>query len=457
MALHFNLKEVFLFCLGLMLWWFVLPYPLLGALGALTGLLVWKRKEISFADMIFAVVLLMNVWYVLSSMGNVRQYDYFNFVMHADYFVQNDFFIRSPKMYLQSVYFQPPLWGAIAGACAKVGMLLGVEQFNAGFDGVRFISLFCVSGVMILFWRLLHEFHFKKEISGLLFALFLSFPSNTIVANLVNNDAMVYFLMMAIMVVAVAWEREGRWQQAGLLFCAGMVKFSGLMILPAVGGLGLSRLFKAKNKLAFSLWGQFGLIGLGALLGFAWGILLLIHHLPLVPPPQDVSFQSMAEYRLVERLFSFERIGVPLVHMVKGTFEPNVWLSLLKTSLFGEWNWKGATFVWIVYILGGMLACCLVISFGSLLKYPLGRDYSFNLFCVILVFSVFISWINFWLDYPYFCSTEFRYVQILLPVGLLWFGNYLNQKNLPKVVYCALASFIGLFIFARFMLYLNTI
>ena len=64
---------------------------------------------------------------------------------------------------------------------------------------------------------------------------------------------------------------------------------------------------------------------------------------------------------------------------------------------------------------------------------------------------------NFWLTYKYFCSSEFRYVMILLPLSFLWLGNSLTQKSLPKPMERILAGGVALMIIARFMLYLNTI
>lgn len=76
---------------------------------------------------------------------------------------------------------------------------------------------------------------------------------------------------------------------------------------------------------------------------------------------------------------------------------------------------------------------------------------------MVLVFSVLGAWANFWLEYPYFCSSEYRYVMILLPVSLLWLGNFLTQKSLPKAVGYVLAGGVALMVLAQFMLYLNTI
>lgn len=150
-------------------------------------------------------------------------------------------------------------------------------------------------------------------------------------------------------------------------------------------------------------------------------------------------------------------IGHPFADIRMGGAEANVFLALLKTALFGEWNWGGMFYAYVMYVLGGVLALLLVFTFFSLLQYKLGRDYVLNLFVVVFVFSVFAAWANFWLEYPYFCSSEFRYAAILLPLSLLWLGNYLSQKSLPKALNYALAGGLVLFTMARIMLYLHTI
>lgn len=126
---------------------------------------------VSAADGILAAAFLFNLWYVLGSWGNVRQYDYYNFVMHTDYFLQNGFFLAAPAAYLQSVYFQPPLWGLVSAAVTKFCMWFGAGR-EAAFDSVRFVSLFCITGAGIVFWRLLREFKLKDGVRLGLFALF---------------------------------------------------------------------------------------------------------------------------------------------------------------------------------------------------------------------------------------------------------------------------------------------
>lgn len=461
--LHFNLKDIFAIVLVLLLWHLYLPYTL-AAGGVLCVAFVgfgWKYGiQPSMTDACFVTAFLLNLWYVLASWGNVRQYDYFNFVMHTDYFLQNNFFFANPASYWKTVYFQPPLWGFISAFITKSSMWLGATQ-NMGFDSVRFVSLFCVSGAGILFWRLLNIFYFSEKLKIALFAVFVFFPVQGIVANLVNNDALTYFLMIVMIYSGFKWYLEGKWYDclylSLALFLAGLVKFSGLMLVPALGVFCLFRLIQAPDKFNRQMWGQFFIIALATVCGFAWGWFLLYHDFPLVPPPVNNNFQDLSAYSIGQRLGSLQNALIPFADIRNGLTEPNVWLALVKTSLFGEWSWQGMIWAWILYGLGSLFAVACFIAFFSLLNYKLGKDWCFNLFIIVAVFSILAAWMNFWMDYPYFCSSEFRYVLILLPLSLLWLGNWMANKSLPRYLNYILAGLFGLFVVARFMLYLNTI
>ena len=461
--LHFTLKDIFAISVILWLWNLCLPYTLATACFiclAFVGL-GWKFGErASFADACFIAAFLLNLWYVLASWGNVRQYDYFNFVMHTDYFLQHDFFLTHPTVYWKTVYFQPPLWGLFSALVTKFSMWLGATR-SLGFDSVRFISLFCVSGAGILFWRLLNQLNFSEKLNMGLFALFCFFPAHGIVANLVNNDALTYFLMLVMIYSGYKWYLGGRWSDclylSLALFLAGLVKFSGLMLVPALGCFALLRLMAENDKFNRGMWGQFFTIAMATIFGFLWGWFLLYHDFPLVPPPVNNNFQDLSAYSIGQRLGYLNNLFDPFADIRNGISEPNVWLALVKTSLFGEWSWLGFVWAAILYAWGILFAVFALVTFFSLLKYKLGLNWGFNLFIIVAVFSVVAAWINFWIEYPYFCSSEFRYVMILLPLALIWMGNFLSHKKLPKYASYTLAVLLVLFILARFMLYLNTI
>ena len=463
MVLNFNLRALFLFCIGLMFWRALLPYTWLVATVFLGIYLffLYKKQRVSFADGIFTVAFLLDLWYLLGSWGPVRQYDYFNFYVHADHFIQNHFFLERPIYYLKSVFFQPPLWGVMVGIITQIMIWLGYTVGEDAFAFVRFLNLFAVSGVYIVFCRLLNLFEFKPMLKKCLYGLFCFFPIHGIMANLANNDAPVYLLMLEMFYEAVIWYRTQSWKSvfiiSAALFIGGMIKFSALMPVPALGVLGLCMLFNEKNKLSRRLWGQFSVIVLGAVLGFSWGIFLLYFHFPLVPPPVDVTYQSMQMYSISERLFSLKSIMVPMVDMHTQVFEPNVWLTLVKTALFGEWWWKGTFFAYVLYVEGLIFAILCLWGFIGLLKYKIGQDFSLNLFLIVLIFSVICAWANFWLDYPYFCSTEFRYTVILLPVAIFSLGHLLMHKSLSKAINYTLAGGIVIMLWCRIMLYLYTI
>lgn len=461
MRLHFDFKLLTAFCAMVMAGRFFLPQVWGLSVLFLGGLFYQpaKKHQLSTADVIMGAALVMEVWYVFASWGNVRQYDYFNFFMHADYFLQNDFFLFNPKSYIYTLYFQPPLWGLIAGVVTKVFICLG-DSAEAAFDYVRFVNLWCVGGCFIFFWRLMELCRFDDRLKIWLFMWFCFFPTHNILSNLVNNDAAVYFLMLAGSYYSWRWFQNSSWRYAGILSLifaiSGLIKFSGLMIVPAFGVLALLKLADGSWR-DWKLWGQLALVAFGVITGFFWGLFLLYYHLPLVPPPLDVSYQSMSGFSLTERLFGLQGLSTLFVDVHAGLIEPNVWLALVKTSLFGEWRWQGDIWAFIMLLTALSWALFSVWSFFALFYLKAGKSFEMNVFMVVLTLSVLGAWCYFWLEYPFFCSSEYRYVAILFPLSLLWGGNYLQHKKLPKTGERVLAVSLILFIAAQFMLYLNTI
>jgi len=462
MVLGFNLFFVFSFTVFLMLWHMVLPYTV-GMGGIILGAYLgwrYKKGKLSIQDVIFALGFIFNLWYVVSLDINVRQYDYFNFFMQAFYFVENDFFIDGPLGYLKSAYYQPPFFVGIAGIITKIGMLFGMTR-EEGFDEARFISLFAVSGVYVIYWRFLNLFKFDKKVMLWVYAGFVFLSFHTILSGLNNNDALVYFFMVMILYKGYLWycdaSLENAFKVSLFVMFAGMTKFSGLMMMAYLGMLGLALLIERKNKFDAKLWVEFLVIGLGGIIGFSWGIFLLTHGVGLVPPPQSADYQLMSEYSIWQRLIDFSNINILFADVRNGVIEPNVWLSLIKTSIFGEWVWENVVFSYILYVINILFAVFFVYSFGGVFKYKIGNDFGLNLAVIVSVVAVLISWAMFWFKFPYFCSTEFRYVAILMPFGFLWLANFLTQKKLPKWGNVTLAVLSVLFVFAKVIVYLSTI
>lgn len=461
MHLSFSLGYIFLLCMGLMFCQALIGHTLVVGIVLVLAYLfyLYSKNKLGFADVIFGISFLFNVWFCTKTLGNVYQYDYFNFYMHADYFVMNNFFIENPKMYLSMVYFQPPLWGLVVGCITKVMMVLGQAK-EIGFDFVRFISLFAVSGAGIIFWKLIKKFNIKDNVAKVGFIFYCFYPTLSIFSGLVNNDAMVYFLMLVIIYVACCWYEDGSWKNtcliALLLFLGGMIKFSALMVIAGIGMLILCKLIKNIENYK-TILGQSLTMAVGSVLGFAWGLFLLYYNFPLVPPPNNNVYQDMSLVSLSDRLFSLDTFLVPFVDVKTGVLENNVWLALVKTSLFGEWVWDCNVCAFVIYMIGIAFALVAVVSFFSLLKIKLNGDYAFNLFVIVMVFAVLISWIGFWLEFPYFSSSEFRYVAVLFPLSLLWIMNWWQKLSLPKWINYISAGLVVVFVIAKFILYLNTI
>ena len=165
----------------------------------------------------------------------------------------------------------------------------------------------------------------------------------------------------------------------------------------------------------------------------------------VVPPPQNVDFISLKGFSLSDKLFDFSNIFHIFPDIWKGGLEHNIWLALIKTSVFGEWVWSGYFWAVIVYVLAIVLAVFVVYSFVGVFKYKLGKDFGLNLAIIVYCFVVIALWVSLWKKYPYFCSTEFRYIISLVGIAFLWMMNWIEHKNLSqrwlKFIACLIVVF----------------
>ena len=464
MELHFNLKGIFCFCIFLMLWQMLFPFVFWGGTGLLVAYLLYleKIKSLKTQDLIFTGAFIVNLLYVAGLNINERQYDYYNYYTQGMFFVENDFFIKNPVDYIWGAFYHPPLWGLISGIVIKIGNILGLSAVDA-YDKARYVNLFAVSGVGIIAWRFFNLFEFKKNIILWGWGGLVWFPIQTIMAGLNNNDPLVYFFMEASIYQGYLWYCDDKdslkksFIIAGLLIGAGMTKLSGVMTIVYLGMLGLAKLIQKNNFFDKRLWGQFAIIGLGCLLGFSWGFVLLYFGNAVIPPPQNVDFISLKQFSLMEKMFDFSMINHIFPDVWDGGLEHNVWLSLIKTAVFGEWQWNSVVASYIVYILAIFIALFVVYSFIGVFENKIGQDFGLNLAIIVYTFVVMGLWVMLWNRFPYFCSTEFRYVVSLVIISVLWMMVWVEQKKLSEFVLRILAGLIMLFSLAKTIVVMSTV
>ena len=207
-----------------------------------------------------------------------------------------------------------------------------------------------------------------------------------------------------------------------------MTKLSVAMVAPAIAVLFAVKFFQSR---AFKrLIGQFAAFAAVCFpLGLWWGVRNLIRTdtpLTYVPDIGKSNIQYLGDYSVWRRLFD---VRTPDVWIARGKsygydyFDYNIPLTMLKTSVFGEYYIGKnepllSVFAYVLSLSNLLLA---VAAFVLLLRYVFAKNGflcgGLRAFFGVLVASMLGMYIKFCFDYPYNCTQDFRYVVPLAVVG----------------------------------------
>ena len=137
----------------------------------------------------------------------------------------------------------------------------------------------------------------------------------------------------------------------------------------------------------------------------------------------------------------------------------NIWLYVLKSSLFGEFSfdkngWAAAALIVINLLL--ILASLAAMAYVMMRCKDTGKFARFGLFWIGLVQMV--TFIVFNLRYPFGCTMDFRYIMPTAIVGAIYIGIALDHiksrgKALSNVLFCVGVAAVALFGVASVLFY----
>ena len=398
-----------------------------------------RYLPVNAVSVMIALGLFLKLAYVLYTATWTRQHDVVDFgtgeghAGYIEYLLQNK---ALPNFDPRSVwaFFQPPLHHIIAAAWMKLCTFAGVAYRQAQ-ENIQALT-FCYTGAVMLFsYFTCKEIGLKKWGMRVAMLLISFHPIYVLLAGSINNDALSLSLAAAALYLAVIW-----YQKPGipaiLLLGASigfsmMAKLSGGVIAPAVAALFLLKLIQERQQWKKYLV-QFSAFALVTLpIGLWWTVRnMVLYDMPVnyIPPVGE----QLAYTGLFHRLFDVRIHGVyPAMKAYGDAYdEYNVPLSLMKTSLFGEYNfgleWEAITpFATLLFIVGVLLAFIAFAAMLSVLfskKSELKKEW--KLFFGILYASLFGSYCCFAFGSSNFSAQNFRYVALLIVVEALFLGIY---------------------------------
>lgn len=213
---------------------FALFVSLCGA--AFVWAILWYRRAWEGDQVLCGVCawgIVLRIAYSLMTPYWSRGYDYLGHLDYIEYILRN---YSLPSAASGWMYYQPPLYYAVAGAAARVAEATGSPA--AVPDAAKFMALLC-SMCFVLLWTNLSTIILPSRAAGRAAALLgVSWPGLVLFSSRVNNDVLLLPVVIGVISVFAVWLKHPTRRllvALGLLLGACLlVKSNALVILAAV-------------------------------------------------------------------------------------------------------------------------------------------------------------------------------------------------------------------------------
>lgn len=413
------------------------------------GFLFWtnRKNKVYFPFFIILTALVFHLYYIQSIDVDYHQHDLDGiwYYMQQILLKEDGFFSINPwDMYY---LFHQPLHFIIIGQFYTVGLFL-FESSTLAFKGLQYVSLCYVTLSSVFAVRILKEFKLPALVFYAAVLFFCFNPTLFLFSAYLSDDPLAFFWGILFLYNILLWyknETNLHLVYAALCFALGVLtKLSILIMVPAVCFLFCYKLFMSKDKK--KILEQICLFIIVCVpLALVWVIRNhVLYDMPFYNIPDTSPLGQNFKYLTFgERIGDFSQLFIPFINSPYTT-ENNMWLALIKTELFGEWD-LSLTHLRITMpaLLLYLLTLLLKVTtlFCALL---LLRKKNFTVLYFFFVLIYFCIWgysFKYALDYPYACSTDYRlFATLMLPEILI--TAFMIQKN-RKIAVCYFAGSVA--------------
>ncbi len=418
-----------------------------------------KSRSNIFIFAITAAAFLLHLHYIQYTPVNIRQHDINGIMLYMKQITQNGLNILQFDPWHMYYLFHQPLHFIFAGYLLSLELYLWNSNALA-LEGVQYLSLLYVTLTTITAAAIFKELHIVGKPFYALLLLFAFNPTLTLFSGYLSDDAPAVFWSVCVVYFIIRWYKAERAKDivfAAVCFGFGVLtKLSVLMMVPAVCFIFAYKLFFTLSDRQKTLQQISCFIIVAVPLALLWIIRnhILFDMQFFNIPDTSPAGQNFKYLTLTERIGDFSMFSYPFLDAPKVN-DANIFLALIKTELFGEWDFSIANhFVYlpalILYVLNISIkflafAGCLSGVKNSTIEHP------FEGMFAILYLTIWLYALKYALDYPYICSTDFRlFAQLMLPEAILLFAacpKIMKNAAFPalSISYAALSCFIYLF------------
>lgn len=326
---------------------------------------------------------------------------------------------------------------------------------------MQYLSLFYVTATVIVTYGIFKTLKLPKAVCITALILVAFNPTLFLFSGYVSDDTPVLFWNVLLIYFLINWFKDEKISNLAFsAICFGigtLTKLSILVWVPAIGGLFLYKLCESKNKRDI-LFGISIFVIIAVPLSLVWIIRnhiffdMAFSNIPDTSP----SGQNFRYLTFFERMNDFSLLAKPFInspHIV----ESNIWLALIKTELFGEWDLglrHSIINVPAMVLYGMNILFKLCEGIGSIWLLFLTFKKKINVQSAILIFFIigyYIIWgyaFKYSMDYPYACSSDYRlFASLILPEVILLTSiaqqlKAINILFIASIVYALFCSFI---------------
>ena len=416
------------------------------------GKLTFEAKIV----LIFAAGFALRLIYVLYTDIATRQndagvfeegvYNYF----HSGYilYVRDKMTLPAIDVSTAGQFYHPPLHYYVCAVFLKI-----YELFLSGghnYEALQILTLAYAGISSIVTYRILKLFDLSENVL-LPSALVISFfPEFILLSGSINNDSLSVMLTFIALYMGIKWYKGGKIKDLIISSaCAGlamMTKLSAGLIAAPLAVLFLARFIKVDGKGKLKTVGNAAIYGAIAIPLGLWFQLrnYFLFNVPLgYVLRSDNPYQDISRFSVSDRLFGLYPVPIEDFFMNLGSDgeqDYNTTIALIKSALFGEWNYRdsliqsltGYFLLWIFVALVIMSLIGLVYAVVTIRKRKLMAE---DLSLTVLFITELISYTAFALKYPHICSMNFRYTVPLLICGTYFAARLISGKDKGVLVF----------------------
>lgn len=402
--------------------------------------------------LIFAMGFVLRLGYVLYTDIATRQndagifeegnYNYF----HSGYilYIRDHLALPAGDVRQMGEYYHPPFHHFVCAVFLKIYELF-LPKGTHNYESLQALSLLWANISAIVLFKDIRLIGIKQESYPIVAALIAAAPVYTLLSGSINNDNLSVLLMFTAIYFGLKWYKEGGFKN---IILSALATGFGMMTKLAVGLIAFSLGFLFIIKLIKDLKGRkeglktflnlvvFGVISVP--LGLWFEIRNYLNYkVPITYVLlSDNVYQDVSRFTPMQRIFGF--YGFPIEDYYinlgsDGQQDYNIFITLIKTGLFGEENCRDDFTMSITgYILLLVFLVVIAVTVAGMIYtiLTLKKRDSFweDISMVIMAVSQIVSIISFALKYPHICSINFRFAMPLALCGAVFFARISGIK-----------------------------